>query len=122
MDLKEYIQEIKRTCPELGSPDNGFKEDVDHMLFGMMTEIGELVDIFKKHYAYGKPIDWVNVQEEMGDIMWYLGNFSRITGVSLEAALEINVNKLKARFPEKFTQEKALVRDLEKERRILEGE
>ncbi|MBT5073489.1 MAG: hypothetical protein HOH19_08390 [Kordiimonadaceae bacterium] len=32
-----------------------------------------------------------------------------------------NINKLKARFPEKFTQEKAYNRDLDTERDILES-
>ena len=35
---------------------------------------------------------------------------------------EVNIKKLQARYPEKFTSEKALNRDLETERKILEGE
>jgi len=34
--------------------------------------------------------------------------------------MDLNISKLKARFPEKFTEENALVRDLVKERQILE--
>jgi len=36
--------------------------------------------------------------------------------------MERNINKLKARYPDKFSQEKALNRNLDIERDILEGE
>lgn len=41
--------------------------------------------------------------------------------IDFEDMLETNINKLKARFPEKFTEYHALNRDLVKERNILEG-
>lgn len=42
-------------------------------------------------------------------------------GFTPEVVAETNINKLKARYPEKFTSEKALNRDLDTERKILEG-
>jgi len=45
-----------------------------------------------------------------------------IYNLNLSEIMDININKLKARFPNNFTQEHALNRDLEKERAILEGE
>lgn len=44
----------------------------DHMVSGVITEIGEIVDAHKKHLAYGKTFDSVNEQEELGDTWWYL--------------------------------------------------
>jgi len=41
-------------------------------------------------------------------------------GINPEEAYEKNINKLKVRFPEKFSEEKALERDLEAERKTLE--
>jgi hypothetical protein len=90
------------------------------MLFGMMTELGELVDSYKKHYAYGKPLDMVNVMEEMGDIMWYWAGMCTITGINAPHTLQVNIDKLLARYPDKFTEDQALIRDLERERRILD--
>ncbi len=116
MDLKIYQKEASRTLPNLSTQ----KDDINHMLLGMLTEIGELADIFKKNQAYGKEIDWVNASEEVADIMWYLVNFCNITGINLEHALNLNIEKLKARFPDKFDSQKALHRDLDKEREILE--
>jgi len=51
--------------------------------------------------------------------MWYWANMCNITGINAEASLQINIDKLKARYPEKFNEELAVNRDLEKEREIL---
>lgn len=90
------------------------------MLFGMMTELGELVDSYKKHYAYGKELDMVNVMEEMGDIMWYWAGMCTITGMSSQSILHTNISKLLVRYPDQFEKELARVRDIELERRNLE--
>jgi len=116
MDIKTYIEESGRTSAEL---ENRLLDNL-HYLTGMMTEVGELVDPFKKFMAYRKMIDFVNVQEELGDLMWYVANFCRINNFDLEKIMDNNIAKLRARYPEKFTEENAINRNLEKEREILE--
>lgn len=116
MRLNDYVEWTSNTCASLDTR----KEDITHMLFGIITETGELTDIFKKSLAYGKEIDWVNVEEELGDIMFYIASFCRINGFNLEEIINTNVLKLESRYPEKFTEYHALNRDLEKEREILE--
>jgi NTP pyrophosphatase (non-canonical NTP hydrolase) len=37
----------------------------------MITELGELLDIHKKHVYYGREIDLLHVEEEIGDFAWY---------------------------------------------------
>lgn len=93
-----------------------------HASFGLCTEAGEFQDALKKHIFYGKKLDFVNLQEEIGDIMWYVALACNAMGVSLDKIMETNIAKLKARYPYKFTSEKAQNRDLDKERKILEGE
>ena len=117
MNLGEYRKQAARTLTQLGSEE----KDVQHMLFGMMTELGELVDTYKKHYAYGKNLDMINIMEEMGDIMWYWAGLCTITGINPEYALHVNIKKLEARYPEKFTEDLAVNRDVEKEREILKN-
>lgn len=117
MRLNEYVEWTANTCANLETEElNNF-----HMLMGMTTEVGELVDVFKKNLAYSKQIDWVNVEEELGDLMFYIASFCRINGIDFEALLHRNIEKLEARYPEKFTEYHATHRDLEKERKILEG-
>lgn len=70
MTLLEYNEATKRTLPDLGS----LTKNIAHMEMGIITEVGEIVDPFKKHFAYGKDIDIVNVGEEIADLSWYLSN------------------------------------------------
>lgn len=72
--LAEYMQLASRTCPDLGTN----KLNAFHMNSGIITEIGEGVDPIKKHIAYGKPLDLVNVGEEVADCIWYIANKARM--------------------------------------------
>ena len=116
MQIKEYCEKSSRTMAEL----NNLHLNTYHMLFGMSTEIGELIDVFKKDLAYNKVIDWTNVQEEIGDLLFYIANFCNINHFDLEDILENNVKKLQTRYPEKFTEENAKNRDTDAERKILQ--
>lgn len=117
MDIKEYVEKASRTDAPLSS----LKTHDLHMILGMLTEIGELADIFKKELAYEKTVDWINIKEEIGDLMWYIANFCKSHNFDLEEILDICINKLIARYPEKFTQENALNRNLDAERNALEN-
>lgn len=117
MRLNEYCEWTGNTCAKLENVDL----DNFHMLMGMLTEVGELTDVFKKNLAYKKMIDWVNVAEEVGDLMFYIASFCRINNLDLEEILHRNIDKLESRYPEKFTEYHALNRNLEREREILEG-
>jgi NTP pyrophosphatase (non-canonical NTP hydrolase) len=92
-----------------------------HALVGLSTEVGELTDIWKKYVFYGKPIDVTNAKEEVGDILWYLAILCDSLGTTIEAEMSRNIAKLKTRYPDKFTEQAAAVRDLDKERQILDG-
>lgn len=81
--------------------------------------ISTLQDYIKKYIAYNKLIDDYKETNLISNILY---NVRHMYG-SLDylESLEKNIAKLKARFPEKFTQEAALNRNLELERKILEG-
>jgi len=117
MKINEYCKLANRTNADLGSETS----NTIHMLMGMQTEIGELTDPFKKQFAYNKPIDWFNVKEEIGDLMWYIGNLCYMLNFDLEEILEKNIEKLKVRYPDKFDSGYAIQRNLNKERDILES-
>jgi len=101
---------------------------LEHALMGIVTEAGELMDQLKKHIVYGKELDLVNLAEECGDVFWYLAlcvsTLAELMGrdpVELESSIKkTNIAKLKARYPEKFTETDAVVRDLGIERDILD--
>jgi NTP pyrophosphatase (non-canonical NTP hydrolase) len=91
-----------------------------HAGMGMTTESGEFVDALKKHIYYGKPIDRTNLIEELGDQLWYVAVAIDALGTSFEDVMRINIEKLRERYGDKFTDEAAVNRDLEAERKVLE--
>ena len=117
LTFEEYQKLSIRTCNDLGDSTS----NDTHMIFGMVTEVAELADAYKKHWAYGKDLDMVNVKEELGDLLFYISNFAKFNNINLGEIMYTNVEKLKARYPEKFTNENATNRDLETERQILEN-
>ena len=70
--LNAVLRTESKNSPHTGKP---FTQDErwDHAIMSMVTEVGEIVDIFKKHTFYGKPLDRVHLMEECGDLLWYIG-------------------------------------------------
>lgn len=126
MKSKEYIANAKKTesvdydaiAQRLGQKS---MMRVLHSALGLSTEAGEILDAVKKHVYYGKELDKVNLFEEVGDLFWYLAIMADELGFDFEAAMKKNNEKLEARYGKAFSSEKAIKRDLETEREILEN-
>ena len=91
-----------------------------HAQMGMQTEVAEFADALKKSLFYGKPLDVVNLKEELGDLMWYMAIAMDELDTNFTKEGDRVINKLKTRYPDKFTVDKAENRNLELERAILE--
>lgn len=116
MEINQYQQKAIRTLAKLQTP----MEDDLHMLLGIQTESAELSDVYKKKLAYNKNVDLINVKEEIGDLMWYVANFCNLNNWDLRDIMETNIRKLETRYPDSFTEEKAINRNLNNERKTLE--
>lgn len=77
-----------------------------------------LADYVKKFIAYGKEIDRELEKKALEAIVVSMSYED--TGFDLKKDLQKNIDKLKQRYPEKFTTQNALNRDIEAERKILE--
>ncbi len=91
-----------------------------HAAIGIATESGELLDAFKKAFFYGEKLDRANVLEEVGDLLWYSALLLDAMGSDFESVSATVIEKLRKRFPQKFEQVQAAIRDLKAERKILE--
>ncbi len=124
MNSKSYIKDAIKTESDNFQAmnerlnDDGLKRLL-HAGIGLSTEAGEFLDALKKHIFYGKELDKVNLAEEMGDLFWYMAIVADELGFEFEEVMERNITKLKARYGEKFSEEKAENRDLNTERNIL---
>ena len=97
----------------------GFKPTLLHAAIGIATEGGELLDAFKKNVFYGRTLDNINLQEELGDILWYVALAASELGVTFEQLMEQNTRKLEQRYGTSFSTIRAIKRDLQMERTIL---
>lgn len=91
-----------------------------HSIVGIATESTELVEAVYAAEFKKQPLDGVNVREELFDALWYTLTAHDELGVSVEGTLNMGFDKLRARFPTKFTSEDAINRDVGEERKILE--
>lgn len=103
-----------------GSPEKAMQmARILHGLLGCMTELGEAADIIKRHLIYGVGLDLMHLMEEAGDKQWYIALILDAAGYTMEAAQARNIAKLRKRYPQGFTEAKALNRDLAAETAAL---
>jgi NTP pyrophosphatase (non-canonical NTP hydrolase) len=90
---------------------------VNHAVVGLVGEVGELAQLLERWVYFGQSLPIPDVEEEVGDCLWYLALLCTAVGVPMERAMEGNLAKLRARFPYKFTEEAAANRDPTAERK-----
>ena len=69
MNMYDYHREAQRTSPNDGH------DKMDNALLGLIGETGELVDVIKKFLyqsSLNAPLPWQKLQDELGDVLWYL--------------------------------------------------
>lgn len=93
-------------------------------LIGGANDLGELAEPVKKWIEYGKDdaLDAVNMKEEVGDELWRLAQICDAMGFTMQEAMEANIRKLQVRYGDKYSDLKALNRDLDAEREALVGD
>ena len=92
-----------------------------HAGLGLLTEACEFLEVVENRLFNGYGIDFVNLAEECGDVEWYLAEAANALGAMKSVILQKNIDKLRVRFPNVFTEEHAISRDLETERNSLES-
>ena len=80
-----------------------------HALLGLPAEVGEVEGVFQKSYQ-GHPIDERHLKREIGDALWMLAELCTANEWHLDEIAEINIEKLRERYPEGFSKERSLHR------------
>lgn len=106
MSLKEYQALARRTQ----NNELAIEEKERHALFGMASEVGEIHAIYQKVYQ-GHAMDYMQVVDEMGDLMWFMAELADAIGVSLDDVADHNIAKLKKRYPRGFDVEHSVHRE-----------
>ena len=106
MLINEYQKAALRT-------EKGANNEYPRLLNGLMGlngEAGEAIDILKKNMFQGHELDVEHLAKELGDVAWYLAVSADAIGYDLETILQMNVDKLMARYPEGFDAELSINR------------
>lgn len=105
MTANDYQMQAKRTMSDTMTR----AEAELHALHGMVGEIGELHSLYQKVYQ-GHIFDADHAKKELGDLMWFIAEYCTANNWSLEDVMQMNIDKLMARYPEGFEAEKSLNR------------
>ena len=108
MNIIEYQKRSKRTL------NNDLTEEqlISNMVMGILGESGEVVDILKKWMYQGHVLKLNDIEEELGDVMFYIVNLCNLLGLELQDAINNNYNKLLRRYPEGFSVERSVNREI----------
>ena len=105
MKINEYQKLAARTInPELPKL---LMEN--HAIHGMAGEVGEIHSIYQKHYQ-GHELNDEHLKKETGDLLWFVAEYCTAKGWTMEEVAQLNIDKLRARFPEGFEVDKSLHR------------
>ena len=101
MDFTEY-QHLARRTLQCEMTDLELKCNV---VFGLVGETGEIVDLLKKHLFHRHSLNLPKLWDEIGDCLWYLSALASIYDLSLDIIAQENIAKLTRRYPDGFSYE-----------------
>mgnify|MGYP003640158559 FL=1 len=117
IDTNKYIEFVRQTTSPASSDfaalltrltelEASADADVPRLMtaaFGISAEAGEFTEVIKKIFLQGKPYNEDNVfhlKRELGDICWYIAQACMALDTTFEEVLQLNYEKLSARYPE----------------------
>lgn len=106
MKVNEYQKLAARTI----NKDLNNNELEKYSLFGMVGKIGEIHSMYQKLYQ-GHRLNDNLLRKEIGDLLWLISEFCTACEWELEDIMQLNIDKLKSRYPGVFDSDKSLHRD-----------
>ena len=104
MNINDYQIMVFRTVAQKDSVSMEL-----HALHGMVGEIGELHSLYQKSFQ-GHKFDKLHAKKELGDLLWFIAEYCTAKGWTLEEVMQLNIDKLRARYPEGFETERSIHR------------
>ena len=121
IDLLKYLEHLKQVADD-GITANDYQraamrtagDDAENYLLngvmGLCGESGEVIDLVKKHLFQGHELDKMKVAEETSDCLWYCALIATAIGMRLGDIMQLNIDKLKQRYPEGFSKDRSINR------------
>ena len=103
MTMHDYQRQAQRTA----RPDWTLFTRLQMAALGAAGESGEFADMVKKLVYHDHELNEEQMLFELGDILWYVTEAAAALGYSLETVAEMNIAKLKRRYPDGFDPERS---------------
>jgi NTP pyrophosphatase (non-canonical NTP hydrolase) len=103
LTLKKYQELADRSA---GAGGEGQQRLIVSAL-GLAGEAGEFANLVKKMTAHGHPFDQDALDDELGDVLWYLAEAATAAGLDLDVIARRNVEKLLKRYPDGFSEQQS---------------
>ena len=101
--------EYQKNCMKFTSQISTATKD-NLLLQGVMGINGEAIDIVKKYLFHGHPLDKDYLAKELGDVLWYIATTAEALDIDLHTIMQMNIEKLSARYGEQFSTDASLHR------------
>lgn len=95
LSLNKYQDEAWQAIQE----HEGQHDTLEHWVIGLTEEAGEVSGCLKHMLYTGEKFDKAKIAEELGDVLWYVNAMCTTLDISLETVAELNLAKLRSRFP-----------------------
>ena len=102
--MQEYDMKFSNEQSDKESVDIG---GIFNACLGLSGEVGELNDMIKKWVFHEKDLDMEHAKKEAGDILWYISMLCESFGWNMNEIMQMNVDKLIARYPDGFDIDRA---------------
>lgn len=118
--FEEYNSQRKGLKPEFYSTDPT-KLPLVEVAMGLTTESNEIVYNIQKAMFRNQEVDVPNIKEELGDLMWYVGELINRLDLNFNDILNLNIQKLAKRYSNGFDPKESQERNTQEERKIFEN-
>lgn len=98
-DMKFSNDHNDNDCVDIGG--------IFNACLGLSGEVGEFNDMIKKWVFHEKDLDMEHAKKEAGDILWYMAMLFESFGWNMGEIMQMNVDKLIARYPDGFDVDRA---------------
>ena len=106
MTFAEYQDRAARTLNHSLSTDQRLLD----ASAGLVEEAGEVLGLVRKHLFMQHELDAARVTSELGDALWCLTAAAGALGVSLDEVAAANLDKLRRRYPDGYSDTRSINR------------
>lgn len=110
MDYETLVETRLKSALDIYKEFTLDKANLVHIALGICGEAGELLDTIKKHFAYNKTLDEINLIEELGDLEFYMEALRQHLNLTRDDVIKSNTLKLQKRYTTGYSDKEASLR------------